>query len=504
MKVRRDKVHKNSRWRYLRYKNLATELAKYGVDYEWKKALYHYGLVVVLSLMFGRLYRLNVGYMVLILGIGLLLLPSVMIGIVKRRYYSQIFSLANNYMEQFLYSFKNNRTVLTTLTEAGIVFNEGGFHEVLIKAIEHIRYEVKGEDPEREGLEMVNDFFSCEKVTLIHSFVLNAQRQGGDISRSIFLLSKNRAMWAERICNQQKEYINIKRNIIIALIATLVLCALPLYLLGGSFDISKEIIAQVTGSGLIVFCMGVFIRAEKRLCKNWLHSKNQAKNMKRKYLQVQNYDETREKRGSNIAASTMLLITGIVYGLSHSTSLLILFIAITMFCMNQHKIGYNLAKRKVAKEIEKQFPGWLMDLALLLQTDNVQVALRKSLDTAPEVLGVPLQELVDELEKEPDSIEPYYHFLKVYQNPDVQSVMKMLYSLSYGSTNEIERQIEELIDRNTTTMDKAEKLMQEDQAIGMKLYVLLPSLVAAFKLMTDMALLLMLFLEDVSVGMGVL
>lgn len=38
-------------------------------------------------------------------------------------------------------------------------------------------------------------------------------------------------------------------------------------------------------------------------------------------------------------------------------------------------------------------------------------------------------------------------------------------------------------------MDKAEKLTQEDKIAGMKIYILLPSLLASFKLMVDMALL---------------
>ncbi len=435
---------------------------------------------------------------------GFLFLPIVLIRGAKRRYYSQMFSLANNYMEQFLYSFKNNRTVLTTLTEAGIVFNEGDFHEVLVKSIEHIRYEVKGEDPELEALKNINDFFGCEKVELIHSFVLNAQRQGGDISRSIFLLSKNRAMWAERICSLQKEYAGIKRNIAVALLATLFLCALPLYLLGGQFDISSDSVAQATGSALIVFCMWVFVKSEKRLCRNWIQGESQAREMTKKFLQVREYDEEKEGKVSRILALIVGGIAVIGYIRFRSASVLLVIVGVELFFLNQHKIGHYLAKRKIAKEIEKQFPGWLMDLALLLQTDNVQVALRNSLETAPDVLSVSLQELVDRLEAEPDSIEPYYEFLKEYQNPDVQSMMKMLYSLSYGSTNEIENQIEELIARNTTTMDKAEKLMQEDQIVGMKLYILLPSLVAAFKLMIDMAILLMLFLEEVSMGMGVM
>ena len=137
-----------------------------------------------------------------------------------------------------------------------------------------------------------------------------------------------------------------------------------------------------------------------------------------------------------------------------------------------------------------------MQVALLLQTDNVQIAIRKSLEDAPNVLRPALRELITELEIEPDSLIPYNRFLRRYQNPDVQSAMQMLYALSVGNFINIGAQIDELSERNNTMMDKAEQLHQEDLVAGMKVYILLPSLLASFKLMIDMSLLLVLFLQN--------
>lgn len=137
-----------------------------------------------------------------------------------------------------------------------------------------------------------------------------------------------------------------------------------------------------------------------------------------------------------------------------------------------------------------------MQMALLLQTDNVQIAIRKSLEDAPNVLRPALRELITELEIEPDSLIPYNRFLRRYQNPDVQSAMQMLYALSVGNFINIGAQIDELIERNNTMMDKAEQFHQEDLVAGMKVYILLPSLLASFKLMIDMSLLLVLFLQN--------
>lgn len=484
--------------RFLRYKNLSQELARYGYEFSPKKALFSYGIIVLLAAIFGLLYKLQLPYIAAIGIIGVVISPFVLIQTMKGRYHTTMFSMANNYMEQFLYSFKRNKTVLNALTETATIFDKGEFYEVLLKAIAHIQYATDSEDPEQEALTMIGEFFHCERVDAIHSFVIGAQRRGGDAGGSIALLSKNRAMWAERIINLQKEFQIVKRNIMIALVATLLICILPLYLLSGKLNISIIPLCQISAVVLIGICMLIYVKADKKLCRSWIEKETDSSRMDEKYLQVRDYDEAKESKNSQKMAviPTILFIGAFVY--FKNIVILVAGIVVVLFFLNQHKIGHNLAKKKVAREIEKQFPNWLMEVALLLQTDNVQMAIRKSMNSAPEVLIYALNELIYDLEEDPNAIEPYHRFLKEYRNPDVQSAMKMLYALSSGNAGDVTKQVEELIDRNNAMMDKAEKLTQEDKIAGMKIYILLPSLLASFKLMVDMALLLMVFLQNLT------
>lgn len=492
---------KQSSLRFLRYKNMTQELARYGYEFTPKKALISYGMIVLLAAIFGLLYKLQLPYIAAIGIIGVVFSPLVLIQTLKGKYHTTMFSMANNYMEQFLYSFKRNKTVLNALSETAIIFDEGEFHEILLKAMEHIQYATDSEDPEEEALAMIGEFFHCERVDAIHSFVIGAQRRGGDAGGSIALLSKNRAMWAERIINLQKEFQIVKRNIMIALVATLMICILPLYLLGGDLDISAIPLCQISAVVLIGICMLIYVKADKKLCRSWIEKETDSTGMDKKYLQVRDYDEDKEAKSSQKMAviPAILIIGAFVY--FQNIAILVVGIVVVLFFLNQHKVGHNLAKKKVSREIEKQFPNWLMEVALLLQTDNVQMAIRKSLDSAPNVLIHALNELIYDLEDDPNAIEPYLRFLKEYRNPDVQSAMKMLYALSSGNAGDVTKQVEELIDRNNAMMDKAEKLTQEDKIAGMKIYILLPSLLASFKLMVDMALLLVVFLQNLTFGM---
>lgn len=494
-------MKKKSGIKYLRYRNLTQELAKYGYEYTPKKALFAYGMIVLVAAIFGLLYKLELPYIAAIGIIGLVFSPMVILQMMKGRYHTTMFSLANNYMEQFLYSFKRNGTVLNALLETATIFDEGIFHEALEKAIEHIQYTTDSEDPEREALDIVGEFFHCERIDAIHSFVIGAQRRGGDAGGSILLLAKNRAMWAERVMNLQKEFQIVKRNIMIALVATMLICILPLYLLGGDLDISSIPLCQISAVVLIGICMLIYVKADKKLCRSWIEKEVDSTGMGKKYLQVRDYDEVKEAKSSQKMAiiPVILFIGAFIY--FKNIAVLVAGVVVVLFFLNQHKIGHSLAMKKVAREIEKQFPNWLMEVALLLQTDNVQMAIRKSMDSAPEVLVYALEDLIDQLEEDPNAIEPYHRFLKEYRNPDVQSAMKMLYALSSGNAGDVTKQVEELIDRNNAMMDKAEKLEQEDKIAGMKVYILLPSLLASFKLMVDMALLLVVFLQNLTFGM---
>ena len=494
-------MKKKSGIKYLRYRNLTQELAKYGYEYTPKKALFAYGMIVLVAAIFGLLYKLELPYIAAIGIVGVVFSPMVILQTMKGRYHTTMFSLANNYMEQFLYSFKRNGTVLNALLETATIFDEGIFHEALEKAIEHIQYTTDSEDPEREALDIVGEFFHCERIDAIHSFVIGAQRRGGDAGGSILLLAKNRAMWAERVMNLQKEFQIVKRNIMIALVATMLICILPLYLLGGDLDISSIPLCQISAVVLIGICMLIYVKADKKLCRSWIEKEVDSTGMGKKYLQVRDYDEAKEAKSSQKMAiiPVILFIGAFIY--FKNIAVLVAGVVVVLFFLNQHKIGHSLAMKKVAREIEKQFPNWLMEVALLLQTDNVQMAIRKSMDSAPEVLVYALEDLIDQLEEDPNAIEPYHRFLKEYRNPDVQLAMKMLYALSSGNAGDVTKQVEELIDRNNAMMDKAEKLEQEDKIAGMKVYILLPSLLASFKLMVDMALLLVVFLQNLTFGM---
>ena len=147
------------------------------------------------------------------------------------------------------------------------------------------------------------------------------------------------------------------------------------------------------------------------------------------------------------------------------------------------------------KEVKYAFPNWLLDIVLLLQSENVQVALQKSQEHVPGVLRAELNQLTKRLELQPESAEPYHLFLHDFAIPEVHSAMGILYSLSIGNSGNGDKQISELVEKNLALLDDTERELLMSSASGMYVLFLLPVVVASFKLIVDMVFLMLAFVK---------
>lgn len=152
-------------------------------------------------------------------------------------------------------------------------------------------------------------------------------------------------------------------------------------------------------------------------------------------------------------------------------------------------------RKNLLRQIKCAFPKWLMDLALLIQTENVNVAIRKSREHVPRILAKEVDELIDRLDLEPESSKPYHRFLESFKLPEINAAMGMLYAISIGNGENSGNQIEELISKNLVMLDKADTDRMKDKSSGMFLLFLAPVVSASFKLVVDMAVFLLGFLS---------
>ena len=91
--------------------------------------------------------------------------------------------------------------------------------------------------------------------------------------------------------------------------------------------------------------------------------------------------------------------------------------------------------------INQMLPYYLKSLEILIQHYTVPVAMRKSIDTAPEIFKAGLQRLVDKIEAGDMTVQPYMDFATEYPVRDSMRMMRLLYRLGLGSQENKQEQL---------------------------------------------------------------
>ena len=201
-----------------------------------------------------------------------------------------------------------------------------------------------------------------------------------------------------------------------------------------------------------------------------------------------------------LSVVTSVIISGIilylpVLSMDISSNIIVQILSAALICLNQHRIGHRLMKKNLIADVKSAFPKWLMDLALLIQSENVQVAIQKSREHIPVILKEEVNMLVERLDVEPESSDPYHRFLDCLNLPEINAAMGMLYAVSIGNSGNCGSQIDELITKNLEMLDVADTARLKDKTAGMYLLFLAPVITASFKMIVDMAIFLISFLS---------
>ncbi len=420
-------------------RTISEELEKYGYVFSMKKSILLYLGTMFVMIALGQYFKLQFIPQMIVILFTALLLPLFMKNSLRNRYNQRRFSDLNLYMEQFLYSFQKSGKILTTLEEVADLFPQGEFHDTILEAIQVITNTYDEKNVEAKGLRIIESAYPNGTLSNIHRLALNVEEDGGEYQTSIRLLLEARQMWADRNYALLKEKRHQRNRVMLSILTTLFLCAMIGYM-GERLDmaVSGNIVSQVMT--VIVLCVDLFIfyRADKKFAQDDAIEERDA---------IKDILESKENLKKYNPKNPL------------------------------DRMGIRIARKRVTRQMEKDFPKWLMQVSLLLQTENVHMAIYRSYS------------------------QPYLNFLSDYTLPEVHSTMKMLYSLSEGKGAEASVQIAEVIKRNHEIMDRSAKLSNEDAMAGMQVLFLAPQITGGLKMLVDMVLLFTVYM--VQLGNGV-
>lgn len=407
------------------------------------------------------------------------------------------FGEAADYLDTVLYAFLKEGKVESALVDTQAALVDGPMREVVGDAVDHIHMTFDDTDAMADALKRIEIQYPCRRLKVVHDFILHVENYGGDATKPVELLLSDKNRWQKCIQMEQKSRRKMFADIVMSIVASLIICSIILYLPVMDMDISTNVISQVLTAVVLVLDDRILGRAQRFLAVDWLildleDERQEGERMKR-FLE---YDRRKDICLSCILATAGIALTIAGFAVLKNQALCAAAMIMTLILANQHRIGRRLSVKNLKKSIQRAFPGWLMDIILLLQSENVQVAFEKSKEHVPAVLAHEVEVLVDRIGMEPESADPYHRFFQEFQIPEVHSAMSMLYSISMGSSNRADRQISELIERNLAMLDAAEKERLANLSSGMYLLFLAPVVTASLKLVTDMAIFMLSFLMN--------
>ncbi|MBR3811959.1 MAG: hypothetical protein IKJ16_06505 [Agathobacter sp.] len=402
----------------------------------------------------------------------------------------------SNYLDTLLYSFVKEEKVVLAMSDVSQTLPQGEMKTLVQKAYEYMQMTFHNIEVLEAALDMIEKEYPCQRMKDVHHFMTHVEYYGGDIEKPVSLLLADKSRWERRmqeaIAERKKQFVNI----ILSVAAALLICGVIVHLPVMDMDISGEWLVQIFSVIVIVANDLIILKAQKFLMVDWIRLQLTEKEdyYVKKMQEFKTYNEKKEKRRSRFLGLIGIAFC-ILFACMKNEWLVLGGLLLTLLFLNQHRVGYGLLRKSLMKEVKYAFPNWLLDLVLLLQSENVQVALEKSKEHVPGVLKEELYLLTERLEKQPEASEPYYLFLKEFQIPEVHSAMGVLYSLSIGNSGNADKQISELVEKNLTLLDDTEKDLIKNSASGMYALFLLPVVVASFKLIVDMVFMMLAFVQ---------
>lgn len=431
-------------------------MRRYGYVFSVKKSVFSFLIIFVSMFLLGQFFGLGPAARLALIAAGGILFPFLIRNTYKNRYLQRKFSDLNIYMEQFLYSFQKTGKVLTTLKDVYDLFEEGEMKRTLYKAIDHIEHTYTGTGISRSALGIIEEAYPYDGLSTMHGFAVQTEELGGSYYDAIMLLLESRRMWADRVYTLMRIKKKKRSDIILSIITSLLLCTMVHYFSGRmDIDVASHPVAQIITTVVLTVDLFIYYLADRKLVGGYFEENDgsmSGEEAAAAFERLWNYKDT-------------------VFG----------------------RMAARALKKRLSREIEKRFPQWLLQISLLLQTENVQVALIRSYENAPGVLKPPLLKMIGTLKLSPGDIGAYTRFLSEFTLPEVRSTMKMLHSISEGSGGDAAGQIADIVRRSTQLNDKSKQLGSEDAVAGMYALFLAPQLTGGLKLMVDMALIFVVY-----------
>lgn len=486
--------------KYLQYPKLKEEIEKMGYELGRGTLLKACAILLIAAGVLSYLYFLKIPFILTLMGIGLLSVPSYVYHDFKNKYEKKKYLDLTVYMEQMLYSFKRHPKILDALQDTKQVFTEGSMQDVIVQAIARIQ-DGTGEELYKNSLKIIENEYGCRRLSMLHNFLIQVEERGGEYKQTADLMLDDRERWKTNVELQDAEKKGRKKAINIVLVGILGICLVLVKMFSSlkGIQVVDYSLYQISTTIFLLFSGGIWLTASNRLGESWEFGEKDLdeEKLEKEYELIQTFDlKAAERKARRYACIPALaLVVGFIL---KSIPIIVVGAYFIFFFLTSPKGRLRSAKKKVIREIKKIFPQWLMELTLLLQVENVYVSLSRSMENAPKIMKGEIELLLKGLDQDPNSMEPFHNFFNILHIEDVNTCMKILYSISAFDAHSENSPLTGLVERNNVMMNKAEKMISEDKLSIWTSIAYLPMAIGGIKIILDMVLLIASLLGSIT------
>ncbi|CDC34710.1 MULTISPECIES: type II secretion system F family protein [Anaerostipes] len=495
----KKKKKKISTLQLLNFKNLQTEIYGYGYEYTFTKYVSNLFLYLFAVFCFGKLYQLEIKYILILCAIFFLLLPRVFLSEFKRLHEQKRFDDTVKYMRQLINCYdREPHKILPALKETRKVFQEEEpMYECITKAIQLIETNVDDPDMYQHAFKIIEKEYHCDEIRRLHSYLIRVEEEGGNFHQMLHILLNDTIRWQQRVYKFQKDK-QWQRVLAVVMIFVCMILGLAMSImfmqLRDQINIFKELSYQISQALFLGCYMFIFAKVQRSTDYSWLTvaTKGNTEQISRDWELVRHMDKKKERKQAML--KTLISVPFFLAGIFLKNVYLgIAGVGIVYFMLTSPARKLNNAKKRLRKLVEMKFPVWLTNVILSLQGKNLYLSIKESLNKCPFVLKDEVKKMLSEMEEHPKSSLPFDHFANEVTTPEIQTAMGNLYSI--GDSGENSDQLAILIENNNQLVDRAENLKNENKValFGSNMYI--PSFVMVMQIGTIMIILCMGFLK---------
>lgn len=462
----------------------------YGFHYSLKSYFLSLGLMFLIIGATGLFYNVKLSYIAVLGILVLVLMPTIIRSQFRYVYEQKRFSDIVAYMEQMIYSFQKQPKILIALQDVSTVI-DGRLKELIDEAIFYINDGKAVSNIYEEALMKIENEYRCTRLISLHRLLIQVENYGGEYSSGLNVLLQDLQNWTQRTYMFQSNRKNIKSKFSITILLSFIIASISVFL-KGHMDITQSMIYQICTLSFLALCIVSYVIVQIFITSSWLENKKDNDDIIKDYNRAL-YSDLREERKKGLPVYIIFFVCTIVLFRINIVLALILAV-VTIYMPFVPYIHKKSSRNRTIKEIKNSFSDWLTSVAINLQYQTVQVAISSSIPNSPVVLKAPLETLVNELDENPSSVEPYYNFLKPFNILEINSTVKMLYSLTEHGSEHMVENINALIERNNNLIDKTEKDLSEDKITIMSVILYIPMVFASIKLLIDLVIFITSFM----------